>query len=133
MIARAGPVLQAPAGRCELQRPAGSPFQVCQIRLIRVHDDRQLGLCVSAELTLEKPTSSSHQGAEITCGVSRSDIGWPHWTFTSWRLGIIYSGGTVLQREHGLDYSGSTVAPSHHRLDLEVTAGETWPRWSACF
>ena len=36
------------------------------MRLMRVHDEPKLGLNVCPELTLDSPTSSSHQGGELT-------------------------------------------------------------------
>lgn len=40
--------------------------QAGQMRLMRVHDEPKLGLNVCPELTLDSPTSSSHQGGELT-------------------------------------------------------------------
>ena len=59
--------------------------QAGQMRLIRVHDEPKLGLNIGPELTLESPTSSSHQGGELTVVPHYlNGVRWQRWAFTSW-------------------------------------------------
>jgi hypothetical protein len=69
------------------------------MRLMRVHDEPKLGLNVCPELTLDSPTSSSHQGGELTVvqhylerrPLAALDLG------LLATLGIIYEGCTACQ------------------------------------
>ncbi len=69
------------------------------MRLRLVHDEPELGPDVGPELTFESPTSSSHQGGELTVGphypgtVSAGSAG----TSFLGALAVIYTGGTVCQ------------------------------------